>query len=48
MDVGLDVLKHMSDQHHSGNTQEKDLLHKGLQTTLQGMNRPTKPTGGKE
>ena len=48
MDVGLDVLKHMSDQHHSSNTQEKDLLHKGLQTTLQGMNRPTKPTGGKE
>lgn len=48
MDVGLDVLKHMSDQHHSGNTQEKDLLHKGLQTAMQGMNRPTKPTGGTE
>jgi hypothetical protein len=47
MDMGLDVLKHMSDQHHAGNTQEKDLLHRGLQTTLQGMNRP-KPTGGEE
>jgi hypothetical protein len=48
MDIGLDVLKHMSDQHHAGNTQEKDLLHKGLQTAMQGMNRPTKPTGGEE
>jgi hypothetical protein len=47
MDVGINVLKHMSDKHHAGNTQEKDLLHKGLQTTLQGMNRP-KPTGGEE
>jgi hypothetical protein len=47
MDMGLDVLKHMSDQHHAGNTQEKDLLHRGLQTTLQGMNRP-KPTGGEK
>jgi len=47
MDMGLDVLKHMSNQHHTGNTQEKDLLHRGLQTTLQGMNRP-KPTGGEE
>ncbi len=48
IDAGLDVLKHMSDKHHAGNTQEKDLLHKGLQTAMQGMNRPTKPTGGKE
>jgi hypothetical protein len=47
MDMGLDVLKHMSDKHHAGSTQEKDLLHKGLQTALQGMNRP-KPTGGEE
>jgi hypothetical protein len=47
MDMGLDVLKHMSNQHHTGGTQEKDLLHKGLQTALQGMNRP-KPTGGEE
>ena len=48
MDMGLDVLKHMSNQHHTGGTQEKDLLHKGLQTVLQGANRPTKPTGGEE
>jgi len=48
MDMGLDVLKHMSDQHHTSNTQEKDLLHKGLQTAMQGMNRPTRPTGGEE
>ena len=47
MDIGINVLKHMSDKHHAGSTQEKDLLHKGLQTALQGMNRP-KPTGGEE
>jgi len=59
MDLGLDALKHMSNQHsaetsqnrnhrHAGDTQEKDLLHKGLQTAMAGINQPIRPMKGNE
>jgi len=59
MDLGLDALKHMSNQHsaetsqnrnhrHAGDTQEKDLLHKGLQTAMAGINQPNRPMKGNE
>lgn len=34
MDLGVDLLKHMSDQHHESSYQERDLLHKGMQQVL--------------
>ena len=59
MDLGLDALKHMSNQHsaetsqnrnhrHAGDTQEKDLLHKGLQTAMAKINQSNRPTKGNE
>jgi len=59
MDLGLDALKHMSNQHsaetsqnrnhrHAGDIQEKDLLHKGLQTAMAGINQPIRPMKGNE
>jgi multidrug efflux pump subunit AcrA (membrane-fusion protein) len=34
MDIGVDVLKHLSDKHHAKAGQERDHLHTGLQTVL--------------
>ena len=34
MDIGVDVLKHLSDKHHTKSGQERDHLHNGLQTVL--------------
>ena len=39
MDIGVDVLKHLSDKHHAKDGQERDHLNQGLQTA---MNRQTK------
>jgi multidrug efflux pump subunit AcrA (membrane-fusion protein) len=40
MDIGVDVLKHLSDKHHTKSGQERDHLHNGLQTVL-NKNRET-------
>ena len=34
MDVGVDIMKHLSNQHHELNTQEKDFMNQGLQSAI--------------